>query len=49
MFLSGIATYKGEGDITVNTLFEQADQALFVAKKAGRNCVKVWEESDAAD
>ncbi len=39
----GIAYFGGEADITIDILFERADQALYAAKEEGRNCVKVWE------
>ena len=40
----GIAPFRGEADIQVDTLFERADQALYAAKDSGRNSIKVWEE-----
>jgi len=40
----GIATFSGDADITFDTLLDQADQALYVAKQAGRNQVAVWQD-----
>ncbi|WP_331346743.1 GGDEF domain-containing protein [Cellvibrio sp. UBA7661] len=35
----GIATYQGSPKEHVNEFFERADNALYLAKKSGRNCV----------
>ena len=39
----GIANFSWEADITIDTLFEQADKALYAGKEAGRNCIKIWD------
>ena len=39
-FSSGIVEYDGEVDTTRLAVF--ADQALYCAKHAGRNCVKIY-------
>lgn len=44
----GIANFGGEADLTIDTLFKRADQALYAAKEYGRNCVKVWQAADSA-
>jgi diguanylate cyclase (GGDEF)-like protein len=38
----GVATYQLEGMITVDTLLDQADQAMYQAKEAGRNRVVIY-------
>lgn len=38
----GVATYQLEGMITVDTLLDQADKAMYKAKQAGRNQVVVY-------
>jgi len=40
----GIAPFRGETDMHIDTLFERADQSLYAAKDAGRNSIIVWEE-----
>lgn len=40
----GIANFSGESDINIDTLFDRADQALYQAKEAGRNCAVDWEK-----
>lgn len=37
----GLATFPGHGD-TIEALIERADKALYAAKHAGRNQVKLW-------
>jgi len=41
----GVATYQHTDEITVDTLLDQADQAMYVAKQTGRNRVAVYSES----
>jgi len=38
----GVATFRGEKEMTTDNLFDRADQALYAAKETGGNCVKVW-------
>ena len=38
----GLATAAPIANLTLEALITRADQALFEAKAAGRNCVKVW-------
>jgi diguanylate cyclase (GGDEF)-like protein len=40
----GVAAAAPIGSLTLEALITRADQALFEAKGAGRNCVKVWGE-----
>lgn len=40
----GVANYTGEDDIVFDDLFNQADEALYRAKMAGRNCFEIWKE-----
>jgi len=42
----GIANFSGESEMTIDTLFDRADQALYQAKKAGRNRAIVWENAE---
>jgi diguanylate cyclase (GGDEF)-like protein len=32
-------------DVTIEESIDRADQALYAAKRAGRNCVRIWESS----
>jgi diguanylate cyclase (GGDEF)-like protein len=40
----GIASFGGEKDITIDQLVDQADQALYKAKRAGGNQIAIWEQ-----
>lgn len=40
----GVATLRHDKQDTLNSLFEMADRAMYRAKMAGRNCVRVYEE-----
>jgi two-component system cell cycle response regulator len=42
----GAASYdkSGEHSLNVDVLIKQADQALYDAKNAGRNCIKLWRD-----
>ena len=42
----GIASLDGEIK-TIDRLLEMADQALAMAKKAGRNCVMIYESAES--
>jgi len=41
----GLATMEGGAEHNLNSLFELADGAMYQAKMAGRNCIKVYENS----
>lgn len=41
----GLASTEEEGEHNLNSLFELADGAMYQAKMAGRNCIKVCEKS----
>ena len=43
----GISDWNSEIPIEINELLDQADQALYQAKQAGRNRVKVWRITDS--
>lgn len=36
----GISTWQAKNDIDMTTLFQQADQSLYLAKSNGRNCIE---------
>ncbi|MBT3313135.1 MAG: GGDEF domain-containing protein [Anaerolineae bacterium] len=39
----GVSSKNGQDDLlTINMMFERADQALYNAKRASRNRVMVW-------
>jgi len=39
----GVATLRQDKQDTLNSLFEMADRAMYQAKMAGRNCVRIFE------
>jgi diguanylate cyclase (GGDEF)-like protein len=41
----GISIFQGDG-ISVNKLIEQADEALYTAKRSGRNCTRIFGRSE---
>jgi PleD family two-component response regulator len=41
-----VATHQGSATATARDLMQRADEQLYLAKDAGRNCYKI--ESDAA-
>jgi diguanylate cyclase (GGDEF)-like protein/PAS domain S-box-containing protein len=40
----GIAEWKFDNPIEINTLLDRADQALYRSKEAGRNRVEIWKD-----
>lgn len=42
----GLATMEGDMEHNLNSLFEQADVALYQAKVSGRNCIRSYEVQD---
>lgn len=44
----GVASYEKEGTLSVDTLLDQADQAMYLAKQSGRNRVEVYPPNRAA-
>jgi len=42
----GLATMEIDDKHNLNSLFEQADDAMYRAKMSGRNCIKCYEASD---
>jgi len=43
----GVATLRHDKQESLNSLFEMADRAMYQAKMAGRNCVRIYHaESD---
>ncbi len=42
----GIATMGSETEYNLNSLFDLADGAMYQAKMAGRNCIKIYHEKD---
>lgn len=41
----GVASLEEDGEESVGAVLHRADQALYTAKKAGRNRVKIWQAS----
>ncbi|MGQ9828153.1 MAG: sensor domain-containing diguanylate cyclase [Roseiflexus sp.] len=38
----GAAVYHPEDHVTLDAVIDRADRALYMAKRSGRNCVRVW-------
>jgi diguanylate cyclase (GGDEF)-like protein len=45
----GVATYDGEEGVGSSTLIDRADQAMYEAKAAGRNCMRIFVPPRAED
>lgn len=43
----GIATVNGRQKYSLNSLFELADSAMYNAKMAGRDCIRIYEKNEA--
>jgi diguanylate cyclase (GGDEF)-like protein len=43
----GVTTWDGAPNVTLPILLDRADQALYVAKRAGRNCVRLWNVAES--
>jgi diguanylate cyclase (GGDEF)-like protein len=39
----GIASFSGETNLTFDALLDRADEALYIAKQAGRNQFAIWQ------